>query len=274
MVVTASVNTKSLPDFKLIPYTNPQTSADEPTSIKILRTSSWTYCGPLLSLSDDFPPSYDIWHQATVDGNLATLLHPFLQFVHEFLAKTGLSHYWLTIRATKPNDDFNMPRWHTDDDFFNGKDGDRKSRTQWKLCGTLVGPGTLFMDNGPAARTAQKATKLEAVKRGEHICTSVICLGCASVAEWVRERLAETFKDSSVSQASTNECCFFKVGAKEGAVHSEPPLKCDRIFINIVPGKEEELREIMTRWGMEFPRAWHLGVPFDFATTDDLSSYS
>ncbi|EPS37945.1 hypothetical protein H072_8387 [Dactylellina haptotyla CBS 200.50] len=340
-------NVKSLPDFKLIPYKQPPTATTSSTTsaststsqpvhpnspLKILRTSSWTYCGPLLNLDSDdinFPPSYHTWHDATVSPNsnladnptthtdrkLITLLKPFLVFAHEFIRSTGLEHYWLTIRATLPTDDYNLPRWHTDDDFFdtstlassggmrspgsasstsvagaalnhiskfltsatstassnsssasNDESSYRNKRTQWKLAGTLIGPGTLFADDGSSARNVQRAVKLEVKNTcAEHTCTSVVCLGCASMAEHVREKIAERLKDSKVVQAGEGDCCFFKVGQKEGAVHSEPKMQCERVFVNIVPGKEEELREVMSRWGMEeFPRAWCLGIPLGF----------
>jgi hypothetical protein len=32
-----------------------------------------------------------------------------------------------------------------------------------------------------------------------------------------------------------------------------------RVFVNVVPGTEEQLRGLMSRWGMEFPRAWCVG---------------
>ena len=62
-------------------------------------------------------------------------------------------------------------------------------------------------------------------------------------------------------QAREGEMAFFRVGRREGAVHSEPPCGMERVFVNVVPGGEEELRELMARWGRRFPRAWCLGVP-------------
>ncbi|KAF3919951.1 hypothetical protein AA313_de0205661 [Arthrobotrys entomopaga] len=368
--MTLTTNIKLLPDFKLIPYSanppstnlNPESAEPQQPRLKILRTSSWTYCGPLLPLKvidettqeyDDtqFPPSYHTWHSATISSNLSDnnnthnhnfynsnsssssgggggsgesdsdsgrseklikYLHPFLSFAHDFIKSTGLEHYWLTIRASLPTDDFNTPRWHTDDDFFQGgsntmmgscnnpdncnnkthqhhyndvdqrvgynikgnkwswglfRDIDREERTQWKLAATLLGPGTLFQIHNHAARSLQKAVKQE-VKNSttEHTCTSIVCLGCASAAEDVRMKLADRLKNAERVQAQIGECCFFKVGTGDGAVHSEPRMDGgERVFVNIVPGKEGELREVMGRWGMEeFPRAWCLGVPLGF----------
>lgn len=45
-------------------------------------------------------------------------------------------------------------------------------------------------------------------------------------------------------------------------MHSEPRSNGDRIFVNVVPGLEEDLRCLMSKWGMEYPRAWCVGLPF------------
>ena len=116
-------------------------------SITLSKSSTWTYCGPLLDPTS-LPLSFHTWLQATVNGDLLPSLLPFLDFVYSFLVETQLDHYWLTIRATCGNYDFNMPRWHTFREFFH----DKESRmVHWKLCTTLVGPGTLFLRNGAKA---------------------------------------------------------------------------------------------------------------------------
>jgi hypothetical protein len=67
---------------------------------------------------------------------------------------------------------------------------------------------------------------------------------------------------------------FFRLGDDEGAVHSEPVCDTDRIFVNVIPGTEEELTSLMARWGMEFPRAWCFGVPVGFVASDEASSFA
>lgn len=78
----------------------------------------------------------------------------------------------------------------------------------------------------------------------------------------MRVRLAEELKGYEVVQAQPGQCAFFRVGEKEGAVHSEPAASGDRIFVNVVPGVEADLRCLMAKWGMVFPRAWCVGLPF------------
>lgn len=80
-------------------------------------------------------------------------------------------------------------------------------------------------------------------------------------AESVRARLAVELGGHGTVQASAGECVFFRVGEDKGAVHSEPRSHGDRVFVNVVPGHEADLRALMAKWGMEYPRAWCVGLP-------------
>lgn len=252
-------NISSLPAFELLPYEDSNPAPCK--SITLERTSSWMYCGPILPLTDSqLPPSYHDWHKATINGSLTATLLSFLSHAHTFLSAAGINHYWLTIRATKPTTDYNHPRWHTDEDFFHNR---RMIRTQWKLVTTLLGPGTLFIQDEKAARTLEQRIKSDiGQQHKDHLCTSFSCLGCATASAAVRNRLADEFLGQKIIQATNSDICFFKIGQEKGAVHSEPPQDCDRVFVNIVPGTDIELRDLMAKWGMTtFPRSWCNGLP-------------
>ena len=304
------MDANTLPDFHLFPYkteTEPHSVDNDEklilskTPISLKTSSSWTYCGPLLSLDpNDLPPSFEAWTNATLTGSPIKPLFSFLEFVHGFLTKNHISHYWITIRADKPSSEFDTPRWHTDDLFFSPQAHTssrgspitklasitRQKRSHpepennnyqiqiktsspnppnWKLTTTLLGPGTLFIapSSSSEARTLQRDIKRSIrAESPAHLCASVRCQPCTSTAESVRVRLAEELKGYEVVQAQPGECAFFRVGEKEGAVHSEPAASGDRIFVNVVPGVEADLRCLMAKWGMVFPRAWCVGLPF------------
>ncbi|AEO59762.1 hypothetical protein MYCTH_2308282 [Thermothelomyces thermophilus ATCC 42464] len=263
-----------------------------PPPIVLTRSTTWTYCGPLLTLGNDddnnnnnknnknnddataaaaaataaakLPPTFAAWSAHTLAPGSAPLLPrlvPFLRATHVFLRRHGVHHYWLTLRASKPTHDFDTARWHTDDDFFEPPRGasstsddssssgssSSSTRIRWKLCGTLQGPGTLF-----AAEAARP-----------HACAVVRCAACGRRGEAVREEARAGLAGARVAQTASGgaEIAFFRLGEEEGAVHSEPPIDRDRVFVNVVPGTEADLRALMARWGMEFPRSWTLGVP-------------
>ena len=253
-------------DFKLFTYLPPSTFSpvSATTPITLNNNSTWTHCGPLLDLAS-LPPSFHIWACATLNGNLLPHLIPFLSFVHAFLIEAQLDNYWLTIRATRATHDFDIPRWHTDRPFLDraGAEASKgEGEVAWKLATTLLGPGTLFLPSGAKARRVQKQVRqaVRKSKEASHNCSVIRCLGCAGMQENVRERLAFELRNYRVVQAAPGECAFFRVGDANGAVHSEPESQTDRIFVNVVPGQEEVLRRLAGRWGMEFPRAWSMGV--------------
>ncbi|KAK8068481.1 hypothetical protein PG996_007593 [Apiospora saccharicola] len=146
--------------------------------------------------------------------------------------------------------------------------------TDWKVCTTLLGPSTMFIPalHQPRARKRQFTAKEASRRANEHVCTSIRCVGCASAADDVRRSLDGSLKDLGAVQAGPGQCAFFRIGPGRGAVHSEPRMSSSsvshygdrggrggelgRIFVNVVPGKREELERLMGKWGMEFPRSW------------------
>ncbi len=34
----------------------------------------------------------------------------------------------------------------------------------------------------------------------------------------------------------------------------------ESLFVNILPGSELDVRKLMGKWGMSFPRSWSLGI--------------
>lgn len=286
-------------DFQIFQYTSKlDTSSlhDEeeprlsPQNLVTLQTeSTWTHVGAPLNPAS-LPHTFHTWARGTfLTGNIVPLLVPFLKFLHKFMADVHMTHYCLSIRAQKPTHEFDIPRWHVDRRFFDKdsltpydtdknevSDNKRKMPSNWKLATALVGPGTLFLKDGKKGRSVQKQIEkrlhLSAAKRGHyavdetHVCTSFRCLGCADMADAVRQELVKALKDMETVQVGKGEVAVFNVdgyntGGGEPAMHSEPNLSGgDRVFVHVVPGNEDELRKLAEGWGMEFPRNWCVGV--------------
>ncbi|KAI0972869.1 hypothetical protein F4678DRAFT_31129 [Xylaria arbuscula] len=256
--------------FEFLEYL-PQKHSESATDpdLRVTHNAFWSYCGPLLTEGEEIPPSFYDWTGAVLSGPLLPRLTPFLEFVNQVLREHHLDYYWLTIRATKATTEFDKPRWHTDDVFFSVRGGGLRPvprendsnramdlQTDWKLCTTLLGPSTMFIppECQAEARKTQRFTRKALAT--EHDCTSIRCIACAATSDAVRERLSTDLKPLGKMQAASGECAFFRIGQEKGAVHSEPPMDCDRIFVNVVPGKKDELKNLMTKWGMSFPRSW------------------
>lgn len=258
--------------YEFIPYAASNPTCTSPAaaapSFKIKHTSTWTYCGALLS-PPHLPSSLHTWSNAAISFPPAfhQRLLPLLTFLHTFLSSAGIQHYWLSLRATTPTMEYDTPRWHVDDDFFAAASGSDRSEKKssnggWKLSTVLLGPSTLFLPlslNAPALSTLRSVQKDEAAHH-PHACTSLRCAGCSDTSAAVRATLSQLFASAAVVRARRGEVAFFRTGAARGAMHSEPRCDADRVFVNVVPGTEEELRALMGRFGMGFPRAWSLGV--------------
>uniref|UniRef100_A0A8H7NEN3 Uncharacterized protein n=1 Tax=Bionectria ochroleuca TaxID=29856 RepID=A0A8H7NEN3_BIOOC len=249
--------------------------------INVKHDASWSYCGPLLNSGLGMPTTFDEFARATFTGPVLPKLLPFLDFVNAFLASNGLHHYFLTVRATTPTHEFDHPRWHTDDLFFanltggylpgsrlggNGQENrpadPRIAGTDWKICTTLQGPATLFIPHRHQSLARETQRRAQEAASTDHQCLSIRCVGCASAADQVREELDAKLASCGVEAAMSGECTFFRVGRDDGAIHSEPVMsneQCGRVFVNVVPGTEQELRLLIGKWGMEFPREWWVG---------------
>ncbi|KAF2734339.1 hypothetical protein EJ04DRAFT_393702, partial [Polyplosphaeria fusca] len=252
-------------------------SLDDLEPIKLLNTSTWTYCGPLLSpAADALPTSFHTWSNSTISGSLLPRLLPLLSFLHTFLTSAKIHNFWLTIRATKSTPAYDTPRWHTDDIFFDHPGTSSRlspapspslnPTRYWKLAATLLGPPTLFLPLpiNPSALTSLRTTRKHALSARPHPCFSPRCTTCLDALDAARHVLATSFSSLPTVSPPPGSLAFFRLGDAEGAVHSEPACAEDRVFVNVVPGSEEELRGLMGRWGMGFPRSWSFGVPVGF----------
>ncbi|KAF4999908.1 hypothetical protein FGRMN_2146 [Fusarium graminum] len=266
-------------DFSFLRFQD-ESGFEQHDPIAVKRNAYWCYCGPLLDTETNscLPASFSEFESGTLTGSVRSRFVSFLNYINNFLIAKGISHYFLTIRATTPTHEFDHPRWHTDELFFakapkgflpgtrlglKSQRGQRdKTGTNWKICTTLLGPSTLFipLDHQPSARERQKTARQAAST--DHECLSLRCAGCASAADAVRNELTTTLEPFGTVAAAAGECSVFQLGSDHGAMHSEPCLSCEasgRIFVNVIPGTEDELETLMVKWGMEFPRQWWVG---------------
>jgi hypothetical protein len=250
--------------YVFIPY-SPARPPLHSSTLTVLHPSTYTYSGPLIAHT--LPPALCTWAYQTFSSpsTLLSLLKHLLSFLQTFLKSAGVECYCLSIRATHATHDYDEPRWHVDEDFFESwREGNRKAKKEelnkrWKLCTTLLGPRTLFIsscDHASALKALRRSRREEKEKHA-HICTSIRCLGCATYSAELRHILVQKLAGHKTMAPEANEVAVFKLGDDEGAVHSEPKCDSDRVFVNVVPGTEEELRELMQAWGMpEWPREW------------------
>ena len=135
---------------------------------------------------------------------------------------------WFTLRAFLPTHAFDIPRWHTDGRFYTETETDQK-----KIATTLKGPSTLLNDLPDGLRSAFHE-KLR-----------------SSYDDTPEERHAiNTLIDPKNTQrAGHGQATIFIVGSEDrAAVHSEPAISTERIFLSILPGSHAQIKELRQTW--------------------------
>ena len=135
---------------------------------------------------------------------------------------------WLTIRISKANDNFNIPRWHYDGYFYKNE----VDKIQTKFLLTLKGPSTLVIN--PSEKIKNKFMKIKDNSKKwndkEFIKTRL-----------KRNKIVKNEKIKKIKSLINGLISISKI-----TIHSEPPIKKDRIFLSILPMTKEECEFMKT----------------------------
>lgn len=153
---------------------------------------------------------------------------------------------WITIRSFQAlHQNTYTPRWHTDGFYyapFKGK--------QYKIACALKGPGTLFCTVSEDIREKFQALESQTFANLTKEETEKLTFQQRQqIEQKTRIKLAELLADLCIDQAPTAHGMLFIVADKNSAaIHSEPPIHEDRLFISIVPGTHEQIQELYNQW--------------------------
>lgn len=153
------------------------------------------------------------------------------KMVIQSLIGCGQESAWVTLRASTNTDahvdadKFDIPRWHRDGIFYSSSNLKYKIVTALKGAQTLLYPQDSFNN---LSSTMQERFRL--LSEGEETKDS-------------REARAKMLDMSKVISAKPHCATIFVVGADNAALHSEPPIREDRLFLSILPGSNEQILE-------------------------------
>ena len=152
-------------------------------------------------------------------------INAILRVTEKILTGSQQTSAWFCIRPFCPNEDYRIPRWHCDGKYFNFHHPSNQ-RIAYKFAFVLKGAATLFAD----------------VPNSEKLLINSLSLEDRLLAD----QIVRKYK---IESPQIGELAIFRVGDEEkGAVHSEPHITVDRLFISILPGSEEEIRELYNFW--------------------------
>jgi hypothetical protein len=217
---------KALSPSRSFAYYDLHLSEDEKSTVnalKINKTDSYNNYGNLNVLESEVRE----FVKALGKGNetdakeVAGLI---VRLVNEILQASGRETAWVAVRAFTPTSEYDVPRWHTDGYYFEPYSGD-----PYKFALTLKGPPTLFYRLPDNKREEFYALWRKGTEQNDHN----------------RQAFADMLGRSkeAISIAQPYQGAVFIVGSHNAAVHSEPPIKEERLFISILPGSRTQIKE-------------------------------
>jgi hypothetical protein len=171
-----------------------------------------------------------------------------INIIKNVLDEYKMEYFWITIRATLPNNEFDIPRWHKDGKYFLGTTEETP-----KFATVLKGPGTLFIKHSSKINkiyneclTKKRKEFVDISKKKELTKTDI-----DTIEDKYRYIYATKFKKYKIIQVKNNEGVIFypKVNeASKAAIHSEPKMTQPRLFISILPGTKDNIYELRDRF--------------------------
>lgn len=165
------------------------------------------------------------------------------EVVNKAIKASGKESAWVAIRAFTPTSAYDIPRWHTDGNFFLSD----TAGLQYKIATALKGASTLFYPLPDSMRDdfndVQQSAKFTLLPDGSLDKESFAKASLAS-----RLQVNKMLNLTSSLSADVGQGVAFTVGSDFSAVHSEPPIKEPRLFLSIVPGSPAQINELYQRW--------------------------
>lgn len=161
----------------------------------------------------------------SIGNNDEHLIQKITQIIHEVASNVNKASHketaWVCVRASIPNQAFDVPRWHWDGYYYSPYSG-----FAFKFATVLKGNPTLFYQLTPDLRETFELHFDD------------------------REFLSNLLDRNLIESLRPGEGAFFLVGDRESAAaHSEPKMDSERLFFSVLPGNENEISELKTRWG-------------------------
>jgi hypothetical protein len=153
-------------------------------------------------------------------------------------------YYWISIRIVDFSHDFDIPRWHTDGKYFD------KKLNQSKFVTVVKGPGTLLKDNTPEVKKVFNPINNKFRDEISSVPYGSDADKWTKVNNKYREIFDNELKPFETKQLTNDEGLIFFAGDENSAIHSEPKMDRQRMFISILPGTKEDIEILVNRQKM------------------------
>lgn len=238
-------------DFKMFKIKLSESEQKTISNLDITSSNTLNYCGNLKLL--DFNNFFK-----TIGKNNFQTCKSVEQIVTKItkkvLAGFACEHFWISIRASKPNNFFDIPRWHYDGAYFS------QVNSQAKFAMVLKGPGTLVIKKSSKVEKAYEKIKIQHTKEVNEQFEkqnpktpneeSQILMKLDNEYRPIYAKAMSKFK---IKQLENNKGLVFWGGrdSRFSALHSEPKIDEPRLFISILPSTKENIIEWKNKMGLK-----------------------
>jgi hypothetical protein len=150
------------------------------------------------------------------------------------------TNHWLIVRTSGPQEEFNIKRWHCDDNYFEKMDKEKHRLDVVKFITIIQGPGTFFIKTTPKQRESLKSIKSEELEKSKMRDPTIKIptrfdmeyrKAIDSRIEGIRVQSEKYQAAIFVSNTNNLNVC---------GIHSEPKIDGPRMLFSIVPCTKEE----------------------------------
>lgn len=196
------------------------TQLSENPNCEVIRTGNFDYyghCDGVSKMCNDF------LDRTTIGLNCENIVSSFIRAIPK-----STNYVWFTIRCRKLSaltaaQRNEIPRWH--------RDGKIWRTPSVKYAVTIIGPSTLLLEESAH-------------------CTEV--WSRVTDSEVDREMLAKEFAGEKIVEILPRQIISFTNGKKDSPIHSEPDLTSDRIFMSVVFGSKDQVRDCARKYNCQF----------------------
>jgi len=236
-------------DFKLFDINYTEQEQESIDNFKIENKHyEYTHIGSLSDINDLNTFLSNIGANRTED--IVNLEQIILNLIKKVLEGYDMTHFWLIVRVSKrPSNISYIPRWHRDGSYF------YRDNITPKFATVLKGPGTVFIKSSTSSSEIFNKIEDEENKERKTKRDRPNTPFTHQEQEEINKKYHDIYASSLLEpdhmvQSGKNQGVIFFPGYVRdviGAIHSEPKIDDDRIFISIVPGTKENVEEYKVR---------------------------
>lgn len=192
-------------------------------SLKVSITDEYNNYGNLKDLNSEvrtFIKSLNKENEAIAEATSKIIA----RIVNDIVRASGQETAWVAVRSFIPTSEYDVPRWHRDGYYYAPYEGN-----PYKFAVTLKGPSTLFYNlPNDLKKEFSDLERTGTEKNGYNRQTLATFLGQSQG----NTRVPQPYQGA-----------IFIVGSEYAAIHSEPPIHEERLFISVLPGSQKQIKE-------------------------------